>query len=134
MPLISYLFAFFFAEFNLDTPVDELAPLLARDLYRVIDEAPYRAYANLLSHMVVATRQSSGVIINTFDAIESTQMEYIYRDISIPVFAMGPLHMISPYIDSSLLLQDKLSRMVGRPGTKFRCLRELWQPSGDRST
>ncbi|GJN04354.1 hypothetical protein PR202_ga21897 [Eleusine coracana subsp. coracana] len=94
-------------EANLDTPVDELPPLLARDLYRVTDADGFCAYADLLSHMVEGIRRSSGIIINTFDAIEGTHIEEIYRDISIPVFAIGPLHVISPYVDSSLLIQDR---------------------------
>ncbi|GJN40156.1 hypothetical protein PR202_gb29334 [Eleusine coracana subsp. coracana] len=92
---------------NLDTPVDELPPLIAHDLYRVTDETGFRAYADLLSHMVEGIRRSSGVIINTFDAIEGTHIKQIYCDISILVFAIGPLHVISPYVDSSLLIQDR---------------------------
>ncbi|KAL6883443.1 hypothetical protein ACP4OV_010857 [Aristida adscensionis] len=96
-------------ESNLDTPVDELPPFLVRDLHSMTDDmARYRAYADLLSHMVAGIRHSSGLIINTFDAIETTSIKIIQHTLSsIPVFAVGPLHMISPWVDSSLLPQDR---------------------------
>ncbi|OEL17323.1 DIMBOA UDP-glucosyltransferase BX8 [Dichanthelium oligosanthes] len=94
-------------ESNLDTEVKELPPLLVRDLHHEKDTTRYHAYADLLSHMVAGVRQSSGLILNTLDAIEGTDIANIYRDISLPVFAIGPLHILSPSVDSSLLLQDR---------------------------
>ncbi|KAL6592916.1 hypothetical protein ACP70R_049212 [Stipagrostis hirtigluma subsp. patula] len=94
-------------ESNLDTPVEELPPFLIGDLHRVTDAARYRSYADLLSHMVMEIRRSSGLIINTFDDIEGMDIKNIHRDISIPVFAIGPLHALSPSVDSSLLPQDR---------------------------
>ncbi|CAL4956088.1 unnamed protein product [Urochloa decumbens] len=94
-------------ESNLDTTVKELPPLLVRDLHHEKDEARYRAYAHLLFNMVSGVRQSSGLILNTLDAIEENDIANIYKDISIPVFAIGPLHILSPSVDSSLLLQDR---------------------------
>ncbi|CAN6362897.1 unnamed protein product [Urochloa humidicola] len=94
-------------EANLDKEVKELPPLLVRDLHHEKDEIRYRAYANLLFHMVGGVRQSSGLILNTLDVIEEKDIANIYRDISIPVFAIGPLHILSPSVDSSLLLQDQ---------------------------
>ncbi|CAO2187403.1 unnamed protein product [Urochloa humidicola] len=94
-------------ESNLDTEVRELPPLLVRDLHHEKDETRYRAYANLLLHMVGGVRKSSGLIINSLHAIEDNEIANIYQDISIPVFAVGPLHILSPSVDSSLLLQDR---------------------------
>ncbi|TVU25602.1 hypothetical protein EJB05_28104, partial [Eragrostis curvula] len=82
-------------ESNLDTPVDELPPLLVRDLHRVTEVAPYRAYADLLSHMVASIRQCSGLIINTFEAIEDEDIKNIYCDISIPVQEPGSVVFVS---------------------------------------
>uniref|UniRef100_J3N818 Uncharacterized protein n=2 Tax=Oryza brachyantha TaxID=4533 RepID=J3N818_ORYBR len=83
-------------ESNMDKPVDELPPLLVRDLHARMDTARHVAYADLLDHIVAGVRQSSGLILNTFDAIERADVEHIRRDTSIPVFPVGPLHAISP--------------------------------------
>ncbi|TKW09118.1 hypothetical protein SEVIR_6G072200v4 [Setaria viridis] len=94
-------------ESNLDTDVKELPPLLVRDLHHERDATRHRAYADLLTHMVAEARQSSGLILNTLDAIEGTDISNICQDIVVPVFAVGPLHILSPSVDSSLLLQDR---------------------------
>jgi hypothetical protein len=57
---------------------------------------------------VAATRTSSGLILNTFDALEATDLAAIRRDLAAPVFDIGPLHKISPAsaASSSLIRQD----------------------------
>lgn len=99
-------------ESNLDMPVDKHPPLLVRDLHIMMDTSRHVAYASLLAHIVAGVRQSSGLILNTFNAIERTDVEQIRRDTAIPVFPVGPLHMLSPPATvatqkSSLLLEDR---------------------------
>ncbi|KAF0897236.1 hypothetical protein E2562_034705 [Oryza meyeriana var. granulata] len=99
-------------ESNLDTPVDELPPLLVRDLHVAMDTARHATYADLLDRIVAGVRQSSGLILNTFDAIERADVEHIRRETSTPVFPVGPLHALSPAAaapvqQSSVLPEDR---------------------------
>ncbi|GJN23602.1 hypothetical protein PR202_gb11266 [Eleusine coracana subsp. coracana] len=79
--------------------------------YRVRDLMHYRADGfdkarELLARAVAAVKASSGLILNTFDALEGRELAGLRRDLSIPVFDVGPLHVLSPAADSSLLRQD----------------------------
>ncbi|VAI92692.1 DIMBOA UDP-glucosyltransferase BX8-like [Triticum dicoccoides] len=96
-------------ESNFNTTVDELPPFVVRDLDCVMDMARHLAYADLLAHIVAGVRQSSGLIINTFEGIEGMEIESIRSEIALPVFAVGPLHMMtaSSSVDSSLLIEDR---------------------------
>jgi UDP:flavonoid glycosyltransferase YjiC (YdhE family) len=57
---------------------------------------------------MAAMRTSSGLILNTFDALEATDLAASRRDFAAPVFDIGPLHKVSPAsaASSSLLRQD----------------------------
>lgn len=98
-------------ESNLNTRVEELPPFVfvVRDLDCVKDMAGHLAYADLLAHIVAGVRQSSGLIINTFEDIEGMEIERIRSEITLPVFAVGPLHMMtsSSSVESSLLTEDR---------------------------
>ncbi|KAL5196734.1 hypothetical protein ABZP36_000246 [Zizania latifolia] len=39
---------------------------------------------------------ASGVVVNTFDAIEASELAKIQTELSQPAFAVGPLHKLSP--------------------------------------
>jgi hypothetical protein len=56
-----------------------------RDLQR-IETSSLVDFANVLAHTVDGARQSSDLIINTFDAIEATDLSKIREHLSIPVF------------------------------------------------
>ena len=96
-------------ESNFNTTVEELPPFLVRDLDRVMDMARHLAYADLLAHIVAGVRQSSGLIINTSEDMEGMEIERIRSEIARPVFAVGPLHMMTPSLSvhSSLLTEDR---------------------------
>uniref|UniRef100_A0A0D9XRR6 Glycosyltransferase n=1 Tax=Leersia perrieri TaxID=77586 RepID=A0A0D9XRR6_9ORYZ len=71
--------------------------LPVQDLHVMVpDTARHVAYADLLDRIVAGVRQSSGLILNTFDGIERADIELIRRDTCIPVFPVGPLHALSP--------------------------------------
>jgi hypothetical protein len=61
----------------------------------------------LLERAVAAVDASAGLILNTFDALERRELEKLRRDLTLPVFDIGPLHMLSPATESSLLRQDR---------------------------
>ncbi|KAE8812248.1 DIMBOA UDP-glucosyltransferase BX8-like [Hordeum vulgare] len=62
----------------------------------------------LLSRAVEAVRSSAGFVFNPFDALEADDLAATRRDLAgVPVFAVGPLHKLSPASSSSLLQQDR---------------------------
>ncbi|KAL6592951.1 hypothetical protein ACP70R_049247 [Stipagrostis hirtigluma subsp. patula] len=93
-------------EAHKDDPVDELPPFRVKDLQR-IDTSSLADFAGLLGNIVAAARQSSGLIFNTFDAVEASEVEKIRDDMAVPVFAVGPLNKLSPSVRSSVLPQDR---------------------------
>ncbi|KAL6592953.1 hypothetical protein ACP70R_049249 [Stipagrostis hirtigluma subsp. patula] len=92
-------------EAHRDDPVDELPPFRVKHLQRIDTSS----LADLLRHTVAGSRQSSCLIINTFDAIEAADLGRICEDMAIPVFAVAPLNKFSPAAKTSLyrLQQDR---------------------------
>ncbi|CAM0954373.1 unnamed protein product [Alopecurus aequalis] len=97
-------------ESQLDAPVKEMPPYRVRDLMSARSSGPeHDISCELLSRAVAAVRTSSGLILNTFDALEAADLAAIRRDLAPPVFDIGPLHKASPAsspASSSLLRQD----------------------------
>lgn len=89
-----------------DMPVLELPPYRVRDLL-VIGEDGGGLARELITRATAAVKTSSGLILNTFDALERRELEGLRRDLAVPVFDIGPLHKFSPAGDSSLLLPDR---------------------------
>ena len=87
-------------------PVSELPPYRVRDLV-VLGGDERGGVRELLARAVTAVKVSSGLILNTFDALERRELEGLRRDLAVPVFDIGPLHKFSPAGDSSLLRQDR---------------------------
>ncbi|KAJ3695467.1 hypothetical protein LUZ60_000844 [Juncus effusus] len=92
-------------ESRMDELVEELPPFRVRDLLRM-DKSDQDNVSKVVERDTKAARNSSSVILNTFDAIESAEIERLRRDFSVPVFAIGPLHKISSHLQTSLLSQD----------------------------
>ncbi|XP_004955864.1 UDP-glycosyltransferase 76B1 isoform X1 [Setaria italica] len=94
-------------ESDLDMPVKELPPLRVKDLYysRRVDN---ELVTKLLTRATQAVKNSSGLVINTSDALEKTELERIRDELNIPmVLPVGPLHKLSSKsVGSSLLNQD----------------------------
>ncbi|XP_062213204.1 DIMBOA UDP-glucosyltransferase BX9-like [Phragmites australis] len=89
-----------------DTPVSELPPYRVRDLM-YIGKDGQGVLCELLARAVAAVKSSSGLILNTFDALERQELMDIRRNLAVPVFDIGPLHKFSPAAESSLLRQDR---------------------------
>ncbi|KAF8690547.1 hypothetical protein HU200_040909 [Digitaria exilis] len=88
------------------SPVRELPPYLVRDLLST-SAAGHGIMTEVISRIVTAVATSSGLILNTLDALESSELALLRRDLAIPVFDVGPLHKLSPATSSSLLEQDR---------------------------
>ncbi|EEE60470.1 hypothetical protein OsJ_13726 [Oryza sativa Japonica Group] len=86
-----------------DTLVDILPPFRVKDLQR-IDTTNLYSFANVLANVVAAARLSSGLILNTFDFIEGDNICRIRDELSIPVFAIGPLNKLIPLVGRSSFL------------------------------
>ena len=63
--------------------------------------------ARCLQHLLDAARSSSGVILNTFQDLEDSDLQKITNGLGVPMYTVGPLHKISSGTESSLLAQDQ---------------------------
>jgi len=91
---------------QLDMPLDELTPLRVRDMVF----SPTTTHGNMarcLQHLLDAARSSSGVILNTFQDLEDSDLQKITNGLGVPMYTVGPLHKISSGTESSLLAQDQ---------------------------
>ncbi|KAI4302410.1 hypothetical protein MLD38_038158 [Melastoma candidum] len=101
---------------RLEEEIIEFPPLKVKDLPAIgsqgLDEIPV-----MVGGMVSNSRNSSGVIINTFDDIESESLSKLREQLRIPVFPIGPFHKCFPASSSSLLTADGgcISWLDGKP-------------------
>jgi hypothetical protein len=96
------------SESQLYLPVKELPPLRIRDLFFSINNSNEKV-RKVLARIIETVKGSSGVVINTFEALETNELERIRSEINnVPmVLAVGPLHKLSSTsTGSSLLDQD----------------------------
>ncbi|XP_066389589.1 UDP-glycosyltransferase 76C2-like [Miscanthus floridulus] len=101
-------------ESNLHMPVEELPPLQVRDLFDPSKLPNKEIVHKILSRATEITTNSSGAILNTFEALESHELAMIRDELAhkgIPPFAVGPLHKLVTSNDggaeTSLLTQDR---------------------------
>jgi hypothetical protein len=74
--------------------VPGLEPLRVRDLIGVDGSDDGDTVLRFTASVAGAVRGASlGVVLNTFDAIEGPELAGIRRELSRPVFAVGPLHL-----------------------------------------
>lgn len=74
----------------------ELEPLRVRDLIR-IDGSDVDELCGFIARVAGAIRASaSGVVLNTFNAIEASELTKLQDELSCPAFAVGPLHRMCP--------------------------------------
>ncbi|KAL6594979.1 hypothetical protein ACP70R_048082 [Stipagrostis hirtigluma subsp. patula] len=94
-------------ESNLNMLVKELPPLRVRDLF-VSSKNKHEMVRKVLARATETVRNCSGLVINTFEALETTEIERIRDELNLPVvLAAGPLHKLSSKsTGSSLLNQD----------------------------
>ncbi|XP_044984052.1 DIMBOA UDP-glucosyltransferase BX9-like [Hordeum vulgare subsp. vulgare] len=98
-------------ESQLYTPVKELPPLRVRDLF-VTSSSDHEMVRKVLSRASETVRNSSGLVVNTFDALEAAELDRIRRELDVPVvLAAGPLHKLSSRSTGSSLLREDRSCM-----------------------
>ncbi|KAM0885515.1 hypothetical protein ACQ4PT_030301 [Festuca glaucescens] len=93
-------------ESRLDMISDDLQPLRLRDMV-FSATTPHETMSTCLQRIVESARNSSGLIINTFNDLEDANLRKITDGAGVPVYAIGPLHKISAGAQSSLLAQDR---------------------------
>ncbi|CAD6220539.1 unnamed protein product [Miscanthus lutarioriparius] len=88
-------------------PVKELPPLRVRDLFYT-PPSHQEVMKRTLARVVEAVKKSSGLLMDTFDALEIAEVQRIREELNIPlVLAAGPVNKLSSKsIGSSLLDQD----------------------------
>ncbi|CAN6180405.1 unnamed protein product [Urochloa humidicola] len=81
-------------EEKLDELVPGLEPLRVRDLIRV-DGCDADELCGFVTSVDRAVKASvSGIVLNTFDTIEASELDKLRRELSLPAFPVGPLHML----------------------------------------
>ncbi|CAN6203488.1 unnamed protein product [Urochloa humidicola] len=98
-------------ESQLYVPVPELPPLRVRDLFQT-KISSHEMLREVIARITETVRNSSGVVINTFEALEPTELEKLRGELGhLPfLLAAGPLHKLSSSkktTGSSLLDQDR---------------------------
>ncbi|CAN6180414.1 unnamed protein product [Urochloa humidicola] len=100
-------------ESNLDMQIEELPPLLVRDLFDPSKLPNKEIGQKILNLATQTTTNSSGAILNTFEDLEPYELGMIRDELApkgIPPFAVGPLHKLVTSTDggdTSLLSQDR---------------------------
>ncbi|CAD6220535.1 unnamed protein product [Miscanthus lutarioriparius] len=87
--------AIFLLKSKLYMPVKELPPLRVRDLF-YSSWSNHKKMRELLARANEAMKNSSGLVINTLDALEKAELKRLCEELHIPVvLAPGPLHKLS---------------------------------------
>ncbi|CAL5079416.1 unnamed protein product [Urochloa decumbens] len=95
-------------ESQLYMPVPELPPLRVRDLFQT-KISSHEMLCKVIARINETLRNSSGVVTNTFEALEPAELEKLRGELNLPfLLAAGPLHKLSSKktTGSSLLDQD----------------------------
>ncbi|ESQ37309.1 hypothetical protein EUTSA_v10002845mg [Eutrema salsugineum] len=87
-----------------DKEVENLHPLRYKDL-PTSGMGPLEPYFELLRE-IIKKRTASAVIINTTSCLENSSLSWLQQELGIPVYPLGPLHILSS-VKSSLLKEDK---------------------------
>ncbi|XP_058110926.1 UDP-glycosyltransferase 76B1-like [Magnolia sinica] len=97
---------------NSDGPLPDLPNLRIKDL-PVFSTSNLDTLFQLIDQLIMATRISSGLIINTIDCLEQTTLAEFRHDFQIPVYPIGPLHKhLTETCNSSSLLMDDHGRIT----------------------
>nr|CAB3452460.1 unnamed protein product [Digitaria exilis] len=95
---------------KLDLPVPGHDPLRVRDLIRV-DGCDDDEHCSFVTSVADTIRSAvSGIVINTFDAVEASELAKLQNELSLPAFAVGPLHLLkfqTPPVEQSLHEPDR---------------------------
>ncbi|KAF5467375.1 hypothetical protein F2P56_017203 [Juglans regia] len=93
-------------ESRLEAPWTDRPPLKFKDIPAINTRNPEDFY-RVLSGMLKETKVSSGLIWNSLEDLEQSELISFGQDFPIPVFPIGPLHKYFPASSSSLVTQDQ---------------------------
>lgn len=101
---------------RLEEEIIEFPPLKVKDLPAIRDQGHDKVTPSIVD-MATSTFNSSGVMFNTFDHIESAPLAKLRKQLRIPIFPIGPFHKCFPASSSSLLTADRscISWLDGNP-------------------
>ncbi|KAF8022128.1 hypothetical protein BT93_G2312 [Corymbia citriodora subsp. variegata] len=74
-----------------EEPVKEFPPLLVKDIPAVDPQKPEVMF-RILDNLIAVIKSSSGVIINTFEGLEHSDLASLQEALSVPFFPIGPSH------------------------------------------
>ncbi|XP_062186387.1 DIMBOA UDP-glucosyltransferase BX9-like [Phragmites australis] len=96
-------------ESEFDMPVNELPPLRVRDLYYSRNNNQEKVN-KVLTRATETVKNCSGLVINTLETLETTELQRIRDELDLPVvLAAGPLHKLSSKSTRSSLLDEDYS-------------------------
>ncbi|CAI9772962.1 unnamed protein product [Fraxinus pennsylvanica] len=88
--------------------VVELPPLRVKDLPVIKTSNPEMLY-EVLERMIQETKNSSGLIWNSFEELEEAALAKLRQDFPIPIFPIGPFHKHFTVSSSNLIAVDTSS-------------------------
>ncbi|KAL3732317.1 hypothetical protein ACJRO7_029052 [Eucalyptus globulus] len=94
------------AESRLEDPVPEFPPLRVKDLPRVNTGEP-ELFDRILNDRIEGIKDSSGLILNTFEDLEQPALSLLRQEYPIVVFPIGPFHKCGPCSSGSFLAEDR---------------------------
>lgn len=99
-------------EQELNRPVKELPPLRVSDLFDPSKHPDQESANKILDGNFRTTSNSAGVVINTFEALETPELAALRAELgstgtSTKVFAIGPLHELSAIDAAASSLQEQ---------------------------
>ncbi|KAE9594350.1 putative cytokinin 7-beta-glucosyltransferase [Lupinus albus] len=97
------------SESKLDEPVAELPPLRVKDLPMINTNEPEK-YHELICRFVNETKNSLGVIFNSFEDLESSALKTLSQQFPFPIFPIGPFHKHIPEDSTSSSLSSLISQ------------------------
>ena len=87
--------------------MEELPPLRVRDLF-LSTGGRHEMVRQLVARVAETVRNSHGLVINTFEALETAELDMIRGELHVAfVLAAGPLHKLSTRSTGSSLLQQE---------------------------
>ncbi|TKW31294.1 hypothetical protein SEVIR_2G096100v4 [Setaria viridis] len=96
-------------ESQLYMPVPELPPLRVRDLFQT-KISSHEMVREVIARITETVRNCSGLIINTFEALEPDELQKLRGELDLPLLlAAGPLHKLSSKTTGSSLLDQDYS-------------------------
>ncbi|KAJ9684447.1 hypothetical protein PVL29_016754 [Vitis rotundifolia] len=93
---------------QLESPVPEIPPLKVKDLPKINTRDEEVFYQQIASAFREG-RASSGIICNSFEGLEESELSRLHEHFRVPIFAIGPFQKYFSSSSSSLLAHDQSS-------------------------